>query len=84
MSVNDYVTLEIGYPEYGIPAGEMFRTKNLFAGGGDFTITVQGCLVENVFVEEPRTDGEQTREFPRIPRLLASRTTRLPTTATFC
>jgi hypothetical protein len=48
MGFYDDVTLESGCQECGIPQGSTLQTKSLYAGGGVFTITWDGELVEQL------------------------------------
>ena len=48
MGFCDYVTLQNGCQEYGIRPGSLVQTKSLYAGGGEFTITADGTLVEHL------------------------------------
>lgn len=57
MGFYDNVTVERASGEHGIAVGTVFQTKSLYAGGGDFTITSEGVLVEHV---HRRTAGSQT------------------------
>lgn len=58
MGFYDNVRLLRWYPEYDVPAGRQFQTKSLYAGGGDFTITEDGQLIEHLYRYED--DPEQT------------------------
>ena len=48
MGFYDDVTLESGCQECGIPQGSTLQSKSLYAGGGVFTITRDGKLVEQL------------------------------------
>ena len=47
MGFCDDLTLEKAYPEYAIAPGQVFQTKNLYQGTGDFTISADGELIEH-------------------------------------
>src|ERR1700733_14246386 len=52
MGFCDYIKLEIASPENGVKEGTMFQSKSLYAGGGEFTITAEGKLVEHRYRHE--------------------------------
>ncbi len=49
MGFCDYITLEAGCQEYGLTDRSTFQTKNLYAGGAEFTITLEGRLLEHCY-----------------------------------
>jgi hypothetical protein len=67
MGFCDDVTLERAYPEYGMAARRTLQSKSLYAGGGIFTITRDGKLVEHLYRYEE--DPEHVYPFSRQPTL---------------
>lgn len=65
MGFSDNLRLEAAYPEYGVPRGAPFQTKSLYAGGGEFTITVDGQLVEHRYRYEE--DPERSHPYGDWP-----------------
>src|SRR5271165_6360247 len=66
MGFCDYIKLESASPENGVKEGTMFQSKSLYAGGGEFTITADGKLVEHRFRYEndpaiPHSKGRSLR-----------------------
>jgi hypothetical protein len=47
MGFCDNIKLDQECAEYGVARGSSFQTKSLYAGGGEFTITSDGSLVEH-------------------------------------
>lgn len=65
MGFCDDVTMERAYPEYGVEHGDTFQTKSLYAGGGKFTITVTGDLIEHRY----RYEQDPSRALPGFTHL---------------
>lgn len=65
MGFCDDVKMELAYPECGVEAGDMLQTKSLYAGGGRFTITAMGELIEHRY----RYEQDPSRALPGFTRL---------------
>ena len=65
MGIFDDLTMERAYPEYGVEAGDRFQTKSLYAGGGRFTITASGELIEHCY----RYEQDPSRALPGFTHL---------------
>jgi hypothetical protein len=70
MGFCDYVTLQNGCREYGVPQGSLLQTKSLYAGGGEFTITADGTLVEHLCRFEQAEGRPYYRRVPTGERVI--------------
>jgi hypothetical protein len=70
MGFADNVVLEQASQEYGLKAGTTFQTKSLYAGGGEFTITSDGKLVEHRYrYEDDPTSRHSVGHWGRSKRV---------------
>ena len=61
MGFSDDIKLERECKEHGIARGRVFQTKSLYAGGGEFTISEAGKLIEHRYRFEDDPQKKKNR-----------------------